>query len=138
MMVNVDLLKKKIAQLADYFADLEELQGITSEEFRSDKRNRRYVERTLHLAIECCLDIGSHIIADNGWREPIDNKDIFAVLEENDVIDKDLLPKLQKMAQFRNVLVHDYAKIDPEIVYMILKKNLSDIREYIRTIDRLL
>jgi uncharacterized protein YutE (UPF0331/DUF86 family) len=66
MMVNVDLLKKKIAQLADYFADLEELQGITSEEFRSDKRNRRYVERTLHLAIKCCLDIGSHIIADNG------------------------------------------------------------------------
>lgn len=40
------------------------------------------------------------------------------------------------MAQFRNVLVHDYAKIDPEIVYMILKKNLSDIREYIRTVDR--
>lgn len=137
-MVNVDLLKNKLAQLADYFADLLELQGITLDEFHLDKRNRRYVERTLHLAIECCLDIGSHIIADNGWREPIGNKDIFTVLGENGLLAQDLLPKLQKMAQFRNLLVHDYARIDPEIVYTILQKELSDIQEYIRAVESLL
>jgi len=137
-MVNVELLKIKIAQLADYFTDLKESQVVTPDEFRLDKKTRRYVERTLHLAIECCLDIGSHIIADNGWREPIDNKDIFAVLEEKGVVSRDLLPKLQKMAQFRNVLVHDYARIDPEIVYIVLKQNLSDFREFIRSVNRLL
>lgn len=137
-MVDVDLLKMKIAQLADYFKDLQESQSVTLNEFRSDKKIRRYVERTLHLAIECCLDIGSHIIADNGWREPVDNKDIFAVLGENGVLSKDLLPKLQKMAGFRNVLVHDYAKIDPEIVYTVLKQNLLDFQEFITAVTRLL
>jgi uncharacterized protein YutE (UPF0331/DUF86 family) len=137
-MVNVDLLNNKLAQLSDYFSDLQELKGITLDDFQLDKRNRRYAERTLHLAIECCLDIGSHIIADNGWREPIDNKDIFTVLAENGLLGRDLLTRLQKMAQFSNLLVHDYAKIDPEIVYSIMQKNLSDIQEYIKTVERLL
>lgn len=137
-MVNVELLKTKMAQLAEYFRDLKEAQSVTIDEFRSDKKIRRYVERTLHLAIECCLDMGSHIIADNSWREPVSNKDIFAVLEENEVISSDLLPKLQKMAQFRNVLVHDYAKFDPEIVYVILKEDLTDLHEFMSAVNRLL
>ncbi|MCR4443402.1 MAG: DUF86 domain-containing protein [Peptococcaceae bacterium] len=137
-MVSVDVLKMKVAQLAEYYIDLKESQNVTLAEFCADKKIRRYVERTLHLAIECCLDIGSHIIADNGWREPLDNKDIFAVLAENGVLSKELLPDLQKMAQFRNVLVHDYAKIDPEIVHNVLKHNLPDLQEFIRAVERLL
>jgi uncharacterized protein YutE (UPF0331/DUF86 family) len=134
----VDLPKIRIAQLADYYKDLQESQDVTPDTFRADKKIRRYVERTLHLAIECCLDIGSHIIADNGWREPIDNKDIFAVLEEKGVVSRDLLPRLQKMAQFRDVLIRDCAKIDPEIVHTVLKQNLFDFREFIRAANRLL
>lgn len=137
-MIDVDLIKNKLGQLADYFEDLQESQDVTPNEFFMDKKIHRYVERTLHLAIECCLDIGSHIIADMGWREPMDNKDIFAVLEENGILSRELLPIMQKMAQIRNVLVHDYAKIDSDIVYAVLKQNLSDIREFIRAINQLL
>jgi uncharacterized protein YutE (UPF0331/DUF86 family) len=95
-MVDNNLLKTKLAQLADYLTDLQDCQAVTLEQFRADKKNRRYVERTLHLAVECCLDIGSHIIADNGWREPADNKDVFAVLAENSFFPGELLPRLQK------------------------------------------
>ena len=41
---------------------------------------------------------------------------------------------LKKMAQFRNVLVHDYTKIEPEIVYSILQKHLVDILDYAQMI----
>jgi len=33
----------------------------------------------LHMAVECCLDIGSHIISSEKLREPESNKDIFDV-----------------------------------------------------------
>ena len=69
-MVNPDLIKNKLAQLAGYLTDLMEAQRYTQEQFMKDKMIQRYIERTLHLAIECCLDIGSHIIADQNWREP--------------------------------------------------------------------
>lgn len=51
------------------------------------------------MAVEACLDIANHIIAYEGYREPIDNKDAFQVLFERDIL---------KMSQFRNVIVHDY------------------------------
>ncbi len=82
------------------------------------------------MAAEACLDIANHIISYEGYREPEDNKDIFAVLSENDIIAEDLRDKLIKMAKFRNVIVHDYLKVDSEIVYAVLTKHCDDIAIY--------
>jgi len=82
------------------------------------------------MAVEACLDIANHIISYEGYREPIDNKDIFQVLFEQEIIDEKLKESLKKMAQFRNVIVHDYVRIQPEIVYNILQKNLGDIYDF--------
>jgi len=40
------------------------------------------------------------------------------------------------MAQFRNVVVHDYLKVNPEIVYAILQKNLLDITVFGQIIEK--
>jgi uncharacterized protein YutE (UPF0331/DUF86 family) len=137
-MVNRQLIDYKLAQLVSYIADLIESQNIGEQEYLADKKTQRYVERTLHLAIECCLDIGNHLIADHNWREPLNNKDVFTVLEENGVIPSALLPDLSKMAQLRNILVHDYAKVDPDIIYSILKNNVTDLQKFIKEINEAL
>lgn len=137
-MVDRQLIENKLAQLAGYLADLIESQDIEQKEYLADKKTQRYIERTLHLAIECCLDIGNHLIADNNWREPVNNKDVFSVLEENGVISSSLLPYLGKMAQFRNILVHDYARVDPDIICNILKNNATDFHRFIHEINEAL
>ncbi|MBM7867423.1 DUF86 domain-containing protein [Heliobacterium gestii] len=58
------------------------------------------------------------------------NRDIFAVLAESGVIAETHLANLKKMAQFRNLLVHDYARIDPEIIYAVLYNGLNDIEMF--------
>jgi uncharacterized protein YutE (UPF0331/DUF86 family) len=133
-MVDRQLLQEKLKLLAEYIADLQNESSTTLQEIKQNKKQRRYIERTLHLAVESCLDIGSHIISDLGLREPEDNKDIIAVLTESGYLPENMLSNLQKMAQFRNVIVHDYARIDPEILYSILNKNLSDLIFFARTI----
>lgn len=133
-MVNRQLVDSKLAQLAGYISDLIESQDMGQQEYMADKKTQRYVERTLHLAIESCLDIGNHLIADQNWREPLNNKDVFTVLEENGVVSSALLPNLSKMAQFRNILVHDYARIEPDIIYSILKNNVADFQKFIKEI----
>lgn len=137
-MVNAALIENKLAQLAEYLLDLKEVKDIELQQFKFDKKTQRYIERTLHLAIECCLDIGNHIIADQNLREPNDKKDIFAVLEENNLISAEVLPNLLKMTQFRNILVHDYAKIDPAIIYKILQEELDDFQRFIVDINKML
>lgn len=39
------------------------------------------------------------------------------------------------MAQFRNVVVHDYIRINPDIVYAIVQKNIPDIVAFAQIIE---
>ena len=70
------------------------------------------------------------MISRRGFREPRDNKDLFTVLYENGVIGEETCRSMVKMAKFRNIVVHDYARIDPGIVAGILKNNLNDVKRF--------
>nr|WP_257286667.1 DUF86 domain-containing protein [Halanaerobium congolense] len=48
-------------------------------------------------------------------------------MAENNII-KENVESYIKMAKFRNIIVHNYAEIDPEILLMIIKENLSDLK----------
>ena len=125
-MIEESVLIHRLAALEEYLADLDEIKiDLDRTKFKNDKITRRYVERTLQMATEACLDIANHIISYEGYREPEDNKDVFKVLSENDIIAEDLRDKLIKMAKFRNVIVHDYLKVDSEIVYAVYCTPLS-------------
>jgi uncharacterized protein YutE (UPF0331/DUF86 family) len=90
------------------------------------------------LAIESVIDISNHIISDLRYRKPESNRDIFAVLYENEVIPFDLKDSLSNMASFRNILVHDYIKLDRALVYGFIKNHLDDFRVFARIISDLL
>jgi len=78
------------------------------------------------MMIETCVDIAGHIISDKAFRTPSSYSDAFKVLHENGVLPKDLFTKMDKMAKFRNIVVHQYGDIDAEIVVGILKRDLDD------------
>lgn len=130
------VLRGRLRLLAEYVSDLRELQDVDPQTYTENKLLRRAVERTLHLAIEACLDIGQHMIAREGFRLPEDNKDVIAVLGENDVLPGALLPNLIAMARFRNLIVHDYARIDDQIVLDIVKRRLGDFDAFAQAIVR--
>lgn len=79
----------------------------------------------MHLSIECLLDIGNHVIADHGYRKPETYSEILKILAEEDVISEKLFRELEGMASFRNVLVHDYLKLDLDMVYQVIKEKLK-------------
>jgi uncharacterized protein YutE (UPF0331/DUF86 family) len=41
---------------------------------------------------------------------------------------------MMKMAKFRNIIVYDYARIEPEIVIGILKKDIEDFKQFAKQI----
>ena len=43
-------------------------------------------------------------------------------------------PRLMSMARFRNLIVHDYARIDDRVVFDILKQRLGDLTDYVQAI----
>jgi len=79
-MVDKVLLHEKLKLLTEYILDLQEQKNLSLSDLERNKQLRRYIERTLHLAVEACLDIGSHIIADLGLGEPESYQDIMNIL----------------------------------------------------------
>jgi uncharacterized protein YutE (UPF0331/DUF86 family) len=77
------------------------------------------------MMIETCVDIAGHIISDRAFRTPTSYSDAFRVLHENGMLPKTLFAKMEKMAKFRNVVVHHYDAIDAEIVVGILRRDLN-------------
>jgi uncharacterized protein YutE (UPF0331/DUF86 family) len=128
--VDRDLILRKLADLDQYLLQLGEYRDISVEQYRGDWKSQRIIERTLQLAIETCLDVASHIIADRGLRVPATYAEAFDVLREATLIDEKLRETMVGMAKFRNVIVHEYARIDPEIVVRILRDHLGDIANF--------
>ncbi len=128
------VIQERLTLLEEYTADLRQLQSVDFKTYVENKLIRRTVERTLHLAVEACLDIGQHIIAQEGFRRPTDNQDVFVVLAEEGIVPHELLPRLIAMARFRNLIVHDYARIDNAVVFSVLKRRLEDFNVYAKAI----
>jgi len=137
-LVDQTLIGRKMAQMETYLSQVKEFSNVSLAAYKKDWKTQRIVERTLQILIDLCLDIGNHIISDEKMRLPAGYADIFKVLMENRVIDKGLWGRMDKMAKFRNVVVHQYEMIDPAIVVSILHKNLSDFGKYQKAIARFL
>jgi uncharacterized protein YutE (UPF0331/DUF86 family) len=129
-LVDKVLMGRKLAEMDTYLHQVKEFSKISLPAYEGDWKTQRIVERTLQILVEVCMDIADHIISDQGMRLPTGYADTFEVLAENKVISRKLSGTMQKMAKFRNVIVHQYGKIDPAIVVSILRKNLSDFEKY--------
>jgi len=120
--------------LAEHLSDLKALQTTPFDEYTNNKILRGYTERTLQVCVQICLDIGHHLIAECNFRAPEDNKDVFVVLTEAHVIPETLCPNLLNMAGFRNIIVHDYARVANDVVYGILTHDLGDFAAFAKAI----
>lgn len=135
-MVDRTKLAKYIQDLEEYLKHLAELQKHSVEEFLSDWRIYDLAERQLHLALETFLTIGEMIISEFGFAKPDTYADIPRILFENKVIPNKLKVKLIDLARLRNVLVHDYLRLDHERVFQHLQTDDKIVREFIEAIKK--
>ena len=129
-MVDNTLILRKLSELDEYYKQIKEYERINVAQYSADWKIQRIIERTLQMMIETCVDLESHIIADQEYRVPISYADTFHVLHDEKIVDDKLFNALGKMAKFRNIVVHHNVKVDAEIVIGILKKDLRDFMSY--------
>ena len=137
-MVDEALILRKLAELDQYYSQLKEYENTTADRYSEDWKIQRIIERTLQMMIETCADVAGHIIADKGFRIPKSYADTFKVLLEEKILDRKLYAVMEKIAKFRNIVVHHYDKVDAEIVTAILKKDLADFISYKQAIIQFL
>ena len=137
-MVDKALVLRKLSELEEYLGQIREYTNTTVEQYSSDWKIQRIIERTLQIMIETCVDVAGHIISDREYRIPKSYADTFGVLYEEKVIGKELFDTMEKIAKFRNIVIHNYDKVDASIVITILRKHLDDFLTYKNAIINML
>lgn len=129
-MISSDIINAMIDIIEENMRLIIEIRSQDFELFSKNFRDIQAAKHSLQESIEACLDIGNHIISEKGFQRPENYRDIYKILEENGIIGSVLSEKLQEMAQFRNLLVHRYSKIDTKRVYDIMSEDIKDIQEF--------
>ena len=132
--IDPERLERLISSMRESVRILRELQDMPETEFNEDIHRQGSAKYNFIAAIEAAIDIANHLISKCGFRAPNDYADTFRVLADSGVLDKDFASELEKMARFRNRLVHIYWNVDVGEIWRILQSRLGDFeqfREYI-------
>jgi uncharacterized protein YutE (UPF0331/DUF86 family) len=113
--------------------DLAILQAASADapQRREDPLWLRGVKYTFITCIEACVDIAQHLCASEGWGPPQDNGDAVALLGRHGVIDAGLADRLRRAVGFRNILVHEYVRVDDDVVLQRLD-DPSDLEAFVQ------
>ena len=124
--------------LNEYLNILKECSLEPIERLKKDKIFRGAVERYFQLAVECVIDIGEILISNLKLRKPEDTRDVIDILGEKKIIPDEFADKFGPITGFRNILVHNYVKIDLELIYKFLTENLKDFDLFAKYITQYL
>lgn len=120
--VRVARLLRSLADDLSYLAD----EATASPERRADPMWMRGVKYAFITGIEAAVDVAQHLCSTEGWGPPDTNGDAIALLGRHGVLTADLAESMRHAVGFRNVLVHDYVRVDDTIVTDRLT-DLSDL-----------
>lgn len=99
--------------------------------FVSDPKTRDVSLFYLFLAIQECIDLAAHWVADEGWGEPDDAGSAFDVLADRQVIDRETATSLRAAVGLRNRIGHGYALLDYERVHREAQSGIPALRSFL-------
>ena len=90
----------------------------------------------LQRACESSIDAAMHLVRIHKLGIPQESRDAFELLEKAGRLDASLSDRMKRMVGFRNVAVHDYQRLNLDIVRSIVRERLEDFIEFSRVVLR--
>ncbi|NGX34363.1 MAG: hypothetical protein K1060chlam1_00716 [Candidatus Anoxychlamydiales bacterium] len=129
-----DVLLNKIASIEKCLKRIKDEYIGHEKEFETNFTKQDAIILNLQRACEAIIDLAARLIRLNNLGIPQKTREVFIILEESNIIDKNLSKKLQNMVGFRNIAVHDYKALNIIIVKAIIEKNLNDFLEFTKLV----
>lgn len=128
--MNEIILNKKIsiercvAQIDKYYA------GDSGVPFAEDFQKQNAIAMNVQRACELTIDTANHLIKSKKLGLPQDSRDSFALLQRAGLISVEQMNFLQGMVGFRNILVHEYKRLDLEIMVEVIERRLRGLLDF--------
>jgi uncharacterized protein YutE (UPF0331/DUF86 family) len=113
---------------------IKRIQEDFQEDFLTNYTKQDSVILNIERACQAAIDMGNRLIKIKKLGLPQSNRDTFIKLEKSKFISIELSKKMQAMAGFRNIAVHDYSSVNIEVVANIVRNNLQELVDFSETI----
>ena len=127
-----DVLLNKAAAIERAIARAREEYAGNDANLRGNQTKQDAILLNLQRACESTIDAAMHLVRIHRLGIPQETREAFEFLERAGLIDASLAARLRKMVGFRNIAVHDYQRVNLEIVKAILVERLDDFLEFTR------
>ena len=116
-MIDRDILLSKAEAIRRHIKRVIDKRNVDIEAFIKDIDRQESILFNLQMAIQNYIDMAAHIISEEGLGIPGSASEMFYLLEENGYLDHDITEKMIKAVGFRNIMVHEYGRIDLKQVF---------------------
>ena len=127
----------KINEINGFLEELKSIIPSSLEEYKSNIEKKAACERYVEKIVEAMTDLAFLIIKNKKLKIPEDDIDAFNILLENKIIGSDLASKLKNAKGMRNIINHQYGKIDDEIVFEAITEELDkDAAKFVEIVEK--
>lgn len=128
-----DVIFNKAASIERCIRRIEE-EYAGSEQNLVNQTKQDAIVLNLQRACETAIDLAMYVVSHRKLGVPQDSRDAFVLLQTAGILPADLANRMQRMVGFRNVAVHEYTRLNLDVVRTIITKHLDDFRTYSATI----
>jgi uncharacterized protein YutE (UPF0331/DUF86 family) len=125
-------IEDKKEEILNFLDELEEVTPLNFEEYENNITKRLASERVFEKIIEAVNDLAILIIKEERLQLPSEDIKAFDILSDNKIISEELSDKLKQAKGMRNLLAHQYGKVDDEIIFEAIKNEIkNDVEKFL-------
>ncbi len=135
--MSMNRIKDKINEIQNYLEELENILPEDFEEYLENKEKMAACERYFEKIVGALVDLGNLFIKFKNFPLPNEDTQIFDILLEKEIISKDLCERMKNAKGMRNILAHEYGKVNDEIVFeAITQEIIKDAEEFMKNVEK--
>jgi len=127
--IDKERILAKIDDLDSYLDELKRVVPANFEEYQKIEK-KRSCERLLQLCIECAVDVCKLFVSGLKLGLPSEENDLFDKMQKRKILSKEMGTLLKEIRAFRNILIHEYARVDDELIYEKAKTRQEDFKAF--------
>lgn len=131
---DIEIATRRLTMIAELLGELEKMSSTDASVLRRDPMTRYAVERILTLLVDLATGLNSHLLVTRIGAIPETARDSFIRLADAGVLNQELAERLAPSVGMRNLLIHQYADVDLNLVAAAVVKAHRDYSDYLRAL----
>ena len=129
-----DVVLNKAASIERCLQRIQDEYAGTNQNLAENQTKQDAIVLNLQRACETAIDLAMYVVSQRKLGVPQDSRDAFTLLQTAGILSADLTTRMQRMVGFRNVAIHEYARLNLDVVHAIITMQLDDFRTFSSTI----